>query len=194
MAILVDDEEKARPRKVKVKNGSAEERAFAESRKGEISGRLRDITLLQMREKDIDREPRIFESRFVDEMKRVGERLRKKSRLVVQNYANERAATSTTTTPTVQLFSEQICCSGSQADVCHFRVHFAPISSLLLLRVPSRRPPLSCTSHPSRGLQSPPYSSVVRCASSVVRSPSSVVCRPSSVVRRPSSVVHDVTI
>lgn len=96
MEMLADSEAQEGPRTVRVKKGSVEEKAFAESRKDELYGLLRDETFVQTREKDIYGEPRIFGSRFVNELKKVGKQLRKKSLLVAQNYADKGAASIAT--------------------------------------------------------------------------------------------------
>lgn len=61
-----------------------------------------------MQESSIDSHPRIFGSRFLGDLKKVGERFKNKSRLVAQNYADEGAATIATKAPTVQLFSQLV--------------------------------------------------------------------------------------
>lgn len=52
--------------------------------------------------------PQFFWSRFVNELKKVGDRLKKKSRLVAQNYSDKGAATIATKAPTVQGFSQLV--------------------------------------------------------------------------------------
>ena len=99
------------PRKVNVKRGSKEEEAFSQPRKDELSGLLRDGTFKPIRLTDIPTTARIFGSRFVDELKKVGDRLRKKSRLVAQNYADDGAASIATKAPTVQRFSQRVALS-----------------------------------------------------------------------------------
>lgn len=51
---------------------------------------------------------RIFGSRFVDELKKVGERLKRDIRRVTQNYADEGAFTISTKAPTVHRFSQRM--------------------------------------------------------------------------------------
>lgn len=60
------------PRKVNVKIGSMEERAFEQSQNGELTGLLKDHTFQTIHESSITGAPRIFDSRFVDEVKKVG--------------------------------------------------------------------------------------------------------------------------
>lgn len=50
----------------------------------------------------------VFGSLYVDELEKVGEILRRKSRLVLQNYANEGAWKIPTKAPTVQQFSQRL--------------------------------------------------------------------------------------
>lgn len=78
-----------KPAKVKVKRGSPEEKAFAQSRKDEFEGLLRDGKIKPIPESEIEGNPRIFGLRFVDELKKYGVGLRKKSSLVAQNYSDE---------------------------------------------------------------------------------------------------------
>ena len=98
-------------RKVKVKKGSAEERAFKQSRKDELDGLLKDGTFKPVHESTIKGSKRIFGSRFIDELKRAGDILKKKSRLVAQNYADEDATYIATKAPTVQRFSQRVALS-----------------------------------------------------------------------------------
>ena len=95
-------------RKVQVKKGSVEEQAFKSSRLSELEGLVKDGTFVPIHERDIVGSPRIFGSRFVDELKKVGDGLKKKSRLVAQNYADEHAGYIPTKAPTVQRFSQRI--------------------------------------------------------------------------------------
>ena len=96
------------PRKVPVKRGSIEEAAFAQSRKSELNGLINDGTFIPVHESTIRPTARIFNSRFVDELKKVGDQLKKKSRLVAQNYADIGATSIPTKAPTVQRFSQRI--------------------------------------------------------------------------------------
>ena len=72
---------------------------------------MRDGTFIPIKEEDIKGEPRIFGSRFVDELKKVGDRLKKKSRLVAQNYADDDATAIATKAPTVQRFAQRVALS-----------------------------------------------------------------------------------
>lgn len=103
------------PRKVKVKKGSPEERAFAESRKRELDGLVKDGTFVPVPREEVPDGHRIFGSRFVDELKRVGLELIKKSRLIAQNYADEEAVAIASSAPTVQRFSQRVLMSIAAA-------------------------------------------------------------------------------
>ena len=99
------------PRKVVVKKGSREEKAFAKSRKDELVGLLEGGTFKPVKESTVPPSSRIFGSRFVDELKKVGNGLRKKSRLVAQNYADDDATSISTKAPTIQRFSQRVALS-----------------------------------------------------------------------------------
>lgn len=62
---------------------------------------------------------RIFESRFVEELKEVGERLKKKSLLVTRNYSDEGSTSIVTKALTVQQFSQRLalCFAASMLDL-----------------------------------------------------------------------------
>lgn len=83
-----------------------EENAFAQSRKKEPQRLLLEVTFVKVRESLIDGRTRIFGSKFVDELKRMGDRLKKKSRPVAQIYADEKAATIATKAPQTKRFSQ----------------------------------------------------------------------------------------
>lgn len=74
------------PRKVKVKQESVQDQEFSQSRVYELNGLLYDGTFEAIPESSV-KSVRIFNSRFVDEIEKVCERLRRKSRLLAQNYA-----------------------------------------------------------------------------------------------------------
>lgn len=63
------------PRKIKVKKGTPEERAFAESRKKDLYGLVKNGTFVPVPRSEVPEGHRVFGSRFVDELKRVGETL-----------------------------------------------------------------------------------------------------------------------
>lgn len=73
-----------------------------------MDGLIKDGAFIKVRKVDIADELRIFGSRFFDKMKNVGEHLRRKSRLVTQNYADEGSATMATKAPIVQRFSKRL--------------------------------------------------------------------------------------
>ena len=91
-------------RKIKVKKGSVEEVAFKESRKAELDGLLNDGTFVPVHESTLKTNTGIFGSRFIDELKKVGDKLKQKSRLIAQNYEDQGATTIATKAPTVQRF------------------------------------------------------------------------------------------
>ena len=94
-----------------MKRGSKEEAAFAQPRRDELDGLLKDGTFVPVKLSNVPESSRIFGSRFVDEIKKVGKGLRKKSRLVAQNYADNDAASIATKAPTVQRFSQRVALS-----------------------------------------------------------------------------------
>lgn len=91
--------------------GYAEERAFKQSRYEDIRVLIKDGTFNPVKTSDIPVNPRIFASRFVDALKRVGNGLRKKSILLAHKYSDEGSILIATTAPTVQSFSHRICLS-----------------------------------------------------------------------------------
>lgn len=102
--VVKDNGMKGGPRKIKVKKGSSEDRAFAASRREELKCLIRDGTFVKLKEAALEVSPRIFCSSFFNELKKVGNNLKRKSRLVAQNYENEGAASISIKAPTVQLF------------------------------------------------------------------------------------------
>lgn len=73
-------------KKIKVKNRSIEELEFKESRKAEIDGFVKDGTFHPVEESKFKLNTRIFGSRFIDELNKVGYNLHKRSRLIERNY------------------------------------------------------------------------------------------------------------
>lgn len=100
-----------KPRKVKVRPGSREERMFTQPRRDELNGLLKIGTFLPRKLTEVPDGARFFGARFVDEIKRAGQGLRKKSRFVSQNYCDEEATTMATKAPTVQRYSQRVACS-----------------------------------------------------------------------------------
>lgn len=111
-----DDDLGSTPRKVKVRVGTKEERMFQEPRRAELEGLMNNGTFKVIDEFDVPEGARIFGARFVDEIKRAGVGLRKKSRLVLQNYADEEAATTATKAPTVQRLSQRAALSVAASE------------------------------------------------------------------------------
>lgn len=73
----------------------------------EMNGLLEEGTFKMVRAKDVPDGTRVFGSRFIDEVKRAGEMLRRNSRLVAQNYIDEDARRIGTKAPTIQRFSQR---------------------------------------------------------------------------------------
>lgn len=73
----------------------------------ELEGLLRNGTFKPINTSDVPKGAKIFGSRFVDEIKKAAHGLRKKSRLVSQNYADEVATMIATKAPTIQRFSQR---------------------------------------------------------------------------------------
>lgn len=61
---------------------------FEVSRKEELDGLIENGTFIPTRIEDIPEGTRVFVSRFIDQLKRPEKGIRKKSRLVAQNYAD----------------------------------------------------------------------------------------------------------
>lgn len=79
---------------------------FAESCKYQLDGLLRNGTFVEVQKIYIVGEERIFGSSFVDELKKVGEHIRRKIRLVAHIYPDEGAATIEKNSPTAQRLSQ----------------------------------------------------------------------------------------
>lgn len=90
-----------------MKRGS-KEKAFEESRQDELKGMIRDGKLEPEREKYIPGKPRVFGSILVEEIEKVGERLKRKPWLVAQHFGDEGATYSAIKDPTVQRFSRKL--------------------------------------------------------------------------------------
>ena len=88
---------------------------------------INDGTFIPVKASTLEPNTRIFGSRFVDELKKVGDDLRKKSRLIAQNYADEGAATIPTKAPTVQRFSQRIALSIA-ASISHMNTYTRDIT------------------------------------------------------------------
>lgn len=104
------------PRKVTVKPGTKEAAMFAQTRRDELNGLVQNGTFRPIKRSDVPNGSRIFNARFVDEIKRAGEGLRKKSRLVSQSYSDEEATTIPTKAPTVQRLSQRTALSIAASD------------------------------------------------------------------------------
>ena len=86
-----------------------EEHQFADSRRAEISGLLeKGVFKVITSTADIPQGARIFNSRFVDEVKNKGDQAFNKSRLVVQAYNDNEKHTVLTQLPTIQRVSQRL--------------------------------------------------------------------------------------
>lgn len=81
---------------------------FSNSRNDELKELILARTVQSVDDTSITGMPRIFGSRFVDEIKRVGSALKRNSRLVAQNYFYEDKTLIASKGPTVQRFSQLI--------------------------------------------------------------------------------------
>ena len=82
---------------------------FTESRRKEINGLLERGVFAIVNEADIPQDIRIFNSRFVDEIKNSGtNEAYEKSRLVVQAYDDQNKSMILTQSPTIQRVSQRI--------------------------------------------------------------------------------------
>lgn len=69
---------------------------------------MRDGTLAPIQEYNLKESTRVFGSRFVDELKKAGDKLRKNSRSIAQNYAYDGPTTIATKATTVQQFEQRV--------------------------------------------------------------------------------------
>lgn len=81
---------------------------YEDSRMAELKGLVDDGTFRPVKLTTLKKDQRIFGSRFVDDLKRVGESLKRKSRLVAQNYSDDEATCIPTKAPTVQRFTQRL--------------------------------------------------------------------------------------
>lgn len=95
------------PRKVTVKPRSKEEAMFAAPRLAKLEGLVKNRTLKPIKLSKVPKKARIFNTRFVDEIKRAEKGLKKKSRFVSQSWRDEDATEIATKAPTVQRYSQR---------------------------------------------------------------------------------------
>lgn len=81
---------------------------FQEAKLNELKGLVDDGTFEVVKESDIPTGTRIFNSRFIDELKKADKGLRLKSRLIAQTYGDEEAASIATKSPTMQRFAQRV--------------------------------------------------------------------------------------
>lgn len=79
---------------------------FQQPRRAELQGLMNNGTLKVVDEADVPAGARIFENRFVDDIKRAVMGLRKNSILVLQNYADEEAESTAEKAPNLQRLSQ----------------------------------------------------------------------------------------
>lgn len=86
-----------------VKNGQKEERGgvFHTTLKEEQLLLLNEGTFVTVERTDVPEDEQIFGPHFVDEIKKSGEGLHKKSRIVAKHYPEKAASETTTKAPTV---------------------------------------------------------------------------------------------
>lgn len=89
-------------------SGKQDKPDFYKTRKAELQGLINNGTFETANINDIPPNTRIFGSRFIDDLKKIGRRLKQKSRLVAQNYMDEEAAEMGTKAPTIQRFSQRL--------------------------------------------------------------------------------------
>ena len=81
---------------------------FKDARHTELTGLIENGTFTPIPRQSIPTGTRIFGSRFIDEIKRAGTGMRKKSMLVAQNYQDVGSTRIATKAPTVNRFSQRI--------------------------------------------------------------------------------------
>lgn len=99
-----------------VKPGSKEERIFSKPHRDELNRLLKNGTFKPIHAFNVPKSSRILNARFVDEIKKAGKGLRKKSRFVAQNYADGGASYIPTKAPTVQRYSPRTALSVAASD------------------------------------------------------------------------------
>lgn len=108
-------------RKVQVKSGSIEEKAFLQPRRSQLQGLMDEGTFVQIHMSQNDKNHLIFGSRFVDELQNIGDGLLRNSRLVAQNYADDDATAVGTKDSTVQRFSQRVVLSIGSSIISMIR-------------------------------------------------------------------------
>lgn len=81
---------------------------FATSRKADLDGLLRTGPFLPVHRYQVPADTSIFASHFIDKLKKSKSGTQRKSRLVAQNYGDDRARQVVTKAPTVQRFLKGI--------------------------------------------------------------------------------------
>lgn len=80
-----------------------------------MGGLVKDGKFIPVPRSEIPEGHSIFGSRFINELKCVGEALIKKSRLIAQNYADDGAISNASSAPTVQKLSQRVLISIAAA-------------------------------------------------------------------------------
>lgn len=81
---------------------------FKDSRRKELQGLISNGTFIPVDKSEVPEGARIFGSRFIDELKQADTGIRKKSRLVAQNYSDDEAAHLATKAPTIQRSTQRM--------------------------------------------------------------------------------------
>lgn len=85
-----------------------DQQAFTKARNEELRSLISNGTFEVTNRRDIPMGLRILGSRFIDELKKADNRLRRKSRLVAQNYNEADDARISTKAPTFQRYSQRL--------------------------------------------------------------------------------------
>lgn len=100
-------------RKVKVRIGSIQEAAFANSNRDELTGQMKEGTFIPTLAPRLSRGAREFGSRFMTSLKTEEDKLKKNSILVAKYFADEGSIKIATRTTTFQRFSQGLALSAS---------------------------------------------------------------------------------
>lgn len=81
---------------------------FVKFRQDELNGLFAEGTFTVVKDGEVTDGSRVFGSKFIDKVKRAGDTLQRKSRLVAQNYSDDDVGRIWTKAAAIQTFSEKL--------------------------------------------------------------------------------------
>lgn len=95
-------------RKINVTKGSKEEKDFKKTRTVELNGLIKDGPFLLINISKLPSSKLVFGCRFIDELQKVGDQLKRHSWLVAQNYSDHGSTWNASKVPTVQRLLQSV--------------------------------------------------------------------------------------